>query len=35
LVAVYLNHVELPDNGATMTAAELAKLPVQAYFLGK
>jgi len=27
LVVVYLNHVEFPDNGATTSAAELAKLP--------
>jgi CubicO group peptidase (beta-lactamase class C family) len=27
LVVVYLNHVEFPDNGATMSEAELAKLP--------
>lgn len=27
LVIVYLNHVEFPDNGATMSEAELAKLP--------
>jgi len=27
LVVVYLNHVEFPDNGSTMSAAELAKLP--------
>jgi len=27
LVVVYLNHAELPDNGSTMSAAELARLP--------
>lgn len=27
LVVVYLNHVEFPDNGATMSEAELARLP--------
>ena len=26
-VIVYLSHVEFPDNGATMSEAELAKLP--------
>lgn len=27
LVVVYLNHAEFPDNGSTMSAAELARFP--------